>query len=94
MLQTNIPFALVTVSIFPCVNTVAVSFAFMPFPDVTIIKESTPDTIAMLEASLPFAIVYFSIHPGVDTFSISFSHLEVSVVRVAVRVPFETLSIT
>lgn len=46
----------------------------------------------MFEPLAPLAIVNLSIHPRVYSFAISFPHFEIAEVRVAVRVPFESLS--
>jgi len=75
-------------------HTIAMSFALKPLADVRVIVQSSPNAIAMLKTFRPFAIVHFAIHPSVDAFAVSFALIEISKIRIAIWIPFKTLSVT
>jgi len=48
VLETVAPFSLISVSIFPFVDTISVSFGRSPLTDIRITKNTFPDTLALL----------------------------------------------
>lgn len=73
-------------------HTVAMGFALVPLSDIRVVMEPPPDAVAVFESLSPLAIVDFSVYPVIDSFAIGLAHLEISEVRVAVRVPFKSLT--
>jgi len=84
VLETVAPFSLISVSIFPFVDTISVSFGRSPLTDIRITKNTFPDTLAFLQASSPFAFVVFSVGPSVEAVPMGFITYKFSFVFISV----------
>jgi len=46
MLYALIPFAFVSIPVFPCMHSIAMGFALVPLTDIRIVMEATPNSVA------------------------------------------------
>lgn len=92
MLEAVIPRTFVLISVLPLMYSVAVGFAHVPLPHVTVSEDSFPHPITVLDAFGPLTIVYFAVSPVVHSFAMSFALLEVSFIFVAVGVTLVALA--
>ncbi len=76
MLQALLPLALISVSILPDLNPVALCLAVSPFSYVTVAIACRPHTMAVFEAHVPLAIVDFPMGPLVDALAMCLTLLE------------------
>lgn len=92
MLQAVHPLTFILVAILPKMNTVAPSFAILPFAYVAIAMHSSPDAMSNFLALNPLSIVDFTLHPFVDTLPMRSVFLEFAFVSVACLIAFEAFA--
>ena len=65
-----------------------------PFTDVRVVADAFPNAIALLDSLVPLSIIDFTVLPSVHAFAMGLAVLELTKVRVPVRIPLESFSIS
>lgn len=93
MLKAFNPRSLVSVTVFPLMDTMAMSFTLNPLSHVTITKYTSPHSVAIFDSFFPFTIIYFTICPMINTFPVGFSIKEVTFISISIRISFKSFSL-
>jgi hypothetical protein len=67
VLETVAPLTLVSITVLPLMNSVAVCFALFPFANIRVSKNAFPNSLAFFKAMSPLAFVNLPISPAVNT---------------------------
>lgn len=70
VLETVAPFTLISITILPLMNSVAVCFALFPLADVRVSENTLPDSLTFFEALSPLALVYLTVSPAINTLAV------------------------
>ena len=67
--QTELPLALVAITVRPLVLPVPMCFILVPLADIAVPCHTLPHTVAVLDAILPFTVIGVPVDPSVEAFA-------------------------